>query len=271
MNGRSTLSKATQQHGRQSDQITNGTWKVQQRVEGKNTINNLYADESPRVGKKLQRCRRTQDKSQDDSSSSRSPEDVPSKSYGPMDIIVTTRIGNGDLSESWNSKVNDIRSGCCHQEEEIKPTAGTIQSRQLPSPINNSRCQVSSSQANCYQEEFADEGSRSSEEFLQKNSDEQNTQLCISESRSRRNTSQSHATDGRPRNPMEDVFKRNSLLAEGRSDSKHIWTTSSDPQECRTQPIKESVQDATTLIQATTSEESEVVRITQSTASQEDS
>ncbi|CAO4379568.1 unnamed protein product [Caenorhabditis nigoni] len=42
MNGRGTLSKATQQHGRQSDQITNGTWKVQQRPEG-NTTNNLYA------------------------------------------------------------------------------------------------------------------------------------------------------------------------------------------------------------------------------------
>ncbi|CAO4361986.1 unnamed protein product [Caenorhabditis nigoni] len=38
---------------------------------------------------------------------------------------------------------------------------------------------------------------------------------------------------------MEDVFKGNFLLAEGRIDSKHIRTTSSDPQECRTQPIKE--------------------------------
>ncbi|PIC28683.1 hypothetical protein B9Z55_011583 [Caenorhabditis nigoni] len=43
------------------------------------------------------------------------------------------------------------------------------------------------------------------------------------------------------------------------------------PHECRTQPIKESVQDATTLIRATTSKESEVVRIIQSTASEEDS
>ncbi|PIC19259.1 hypothetical protein B9Z55_024871 [Caenorhabditis nigoni] len=64
-------------------------------------------------------------------------------------------------------------------------------------------------------------------------------QLCISESRSRRHISQRNTTDGRPRNPMKNVFKRNSLLAEGRSDSKHIWTTSSTPQECRTQPVKE--------------------------------
>ncbi|PIC38374.1 hypothetical protein B9Z55_010408 [Caenorhabditis nigoni] len=81
----------------------------------------------------LERCRRTQDTSQDDSPSSRRPEDVPSKSDGPMDITVTTRIGNGSFSESWKSKVNDIRSGCCHQEEEVKSTARTIQSRHLPS------------------------------------------------------------------------------------------------------------------------------------------
>ncbi|PIC25848.1 hypothetical protein B9Z55_018621 [Caenorhabditis nigoni] len=43
MNGRSTLPKATQQHGRQSDQITNGTWNFQQRLESKNTIDDLYA------------------------------------------------------------------------------------------------------------------------------------------------------------------------------------------------------------------------------------
>ncbi|CAO4376536.1 unnamed protein product [Caenorhabditis nigoni] len=42
MNGRSTLPKATQQHGRHSDQLTKGTWKFQQRLEG-NTNNNLYA------------------------------------------------------------------------------------------------------------------------------------------------------------------------------------------------------------------------------------
>ncbi|CAO4362374.1 unnamed protein product [Caenorhabditis nigoni] len=42
-------------------------------------------------------------------------------------------IGNGSFSESWKSKVNDIRSGFCHQEEEVKSTARTIQSRHLPS------------------------------------------------------------------------------------------------------------------------------------------
>ncbi|PIC51422.1 hypothetical protein B9Z55_001942 [Caenorhabditis nigoni] len=43
MNGRSTLPKATLQHGRQPDQITNGTWNFEQRRECKNIINDLYA------------------------------------------------------------------------------------------------------------------------------------------------------------------------------------------------------------------------------------
>ncbi|PIC37789.1 hypothetical protein B9Z55_006520 [Caenorhabditis nigoni] len=43
------------------------------------------------------------------------------------------RIGNRNFSQGWNSKVNNIRSVCSHQEEEIKSTARTIQSRSLPS------------------------------------------------------------------------------------------------------------------------------------------
>ncbi|PIC28681.1 hypothetical protein B9Z55_020515 [Caenorhabditis nigoni] len=48
MNGRSISSKATLEHGQQPDQLTNGTWKVVQLLEG-NTIDNLYAvmDEQP--------------------------------------------------------------------------------------------------------------------------------------------------------------------------------------------------------------------------------
>ncbi|CAO4370337.1 unnamed protein product [Caenorhabditis nigoni] len=65
----------------------------------------LHPEESSPVGPKLQRSRRTQDKSQDDSSSSRSPEDVPSKSDGSMDNKSRLRIGNRNFSGNWNSKV----------------------------------------------------------------------------------------------------------------------------------------------------------------------
>ncbi|PIC54754.1 hypothetical protein B9Z55_003875 [Caenorhabditis nigoni] len=169
MNGRSTSSKATQQHGRQSDQITNGTWNFKQRLDGKNIINNLGCsldrkdavnkvklqrestpigrgqeeghkynpdlrqEESSPVGQKLQRSRRTQDTNQDDSPSSRSPEDVPSKSNGPMDITVTSTDWQWNFQRKLEVQVNDIWSGCCHHEDEIKPTTGTIQSRHLPS------------------------------------------------------------------------------------------------------------------------------------------
>ncbi|CAO4388012.1 unnamed protein product [Caenorhabditis nigoni] len=125
----------------------------------------LRQEESSPVGQKLQRSRRTQDTNQDDSPSSRSPDDVLSKSDGPTDITVTTRIGNGSFSESWNSKVNNIRS--------------------------------------------------------------------------LRNINQRRTTDGRPRNPMEDVFKVIPF-----SPREGPTPSTSEPchqtlQECRTQPVKE--------------------------------
>ncbi|PIC27773.1 hypothetical protein B9Z55_019928 [Caenorhabditis nigoni] len=161
MNGRSTITKATTT--RKTSQFTNSTatstststsedvhWipAIQGTPSFKESQCQLYEDkkkkvskcqsdlrqdESSPVGQKLRRSRRTQDKSQEDSTRSRSPEDVPSKLDGSMDNKSRLRIGNRNFSRNRNSKINNIRSVCSHQEEEIKPTARTIQSRSLPS------------------------------------------------------------------------------------------------------------------------------------------
>ncbi|PIC39185.1 hypothetical protein B9Z55_010951 [Caenorhabditis nigoni] len=111
----------------------------------------LRQDESSPVGQKLQRCRRTQDTNQDDSSSSRSPEDVPSKSDGPMDITVTTRSGNGisakvgSPSQRRSVRMRSPRGGDQANDRDNSVTSSA-------KPIVNSRCQDNSSQTNCYHE-----------------------------------------------------------------------------------------------------------------------
>ncbi|PIC19258.1 hypothetical protein B9Z55_024870 [Caenorhabditis nigoni] len=109
----------------------------------------LRQDKSSPVGQKLQKCRRTQDTSQDDSPSSRSPEDVPSKSYGPMDITATST----DRQQEFQRKL-EFQSQR-HSVRMLSPRGGD-QANGRDNPVTssakpNQQLRVSS-EANCYHE-----------------------------------------------------------------------------------------------------------------------
>ncbi|PIC39082.1 hypothetical protein B9Z55_010889 [Caenorhabditis nigoni] len=147
MNGRGTLSKATQQHGRQSDQITNGTWKVQQRPEG-NTTNNLYAvmDEQSRhqrqqLGEEVYR----------------EPIGKPTRSISGSPATNLTQLRH-DKDWQWEFQRKLEVQSQRHSVRMMSPRGGgQVNGKDDPvtssaKPIVNSRCQVNSSQANCYHE-----------------------------------------------------------------------------------------------------------------------
>ncbi|CAO4366105.1 unnamed protein product [Caenorhabditis nigoni] len=197
----------------------------------------------------LERCRRTQDTSQDDSPSSRSPEDVPSKSYGPMDITTTSTDWQWEFQRKleFQSQRHSVRMLSPRGRNQAKGRDNPVTSS--AKPIVNSKCQVNSSQANWYHE--ANCASRNPEVVV--------TSVNVNQ------RADDHGT--RWRTPSKEIsFSQREGSTPSTSEPRHQTLKNVEPSQSR-----KSVQDATTLIRATTSKESEVVRIVQSTASEEDS
>ncbi|CAO4367124.1 unnamed protein product [Caenorhabditis nigoni] len=332
INGRSTLSKATQPHGRQSDQITNGTWNFQ-RLEGKNTINDQYAVMDETSPEAAARRRSLQIASQTTTRrSSRSPAHNTNstateqsqastrvnanwmrtgrrRSSDAIKIFVKIKAHQLDRSskdvEGPKTQVKMTR-----QAPDVQKTCLASQMDQWTSQLRQGlaigvSAKVGSPKSTTFGQDAVTKRRRSSQR--QGRSSHADRQLKVpSQLKSsklnllmkvvevRKSSCKRILTDRYNscafRNPEVAVTSVN--VNEQRTDDQGTrWRTSSKgipfsqregptpskpeprhqtPQECRTQPVKDE-QDATTLIRATKSKESEAVRTTQSTASQEDS